>query len=178
MIKEQEGVIGRTTFNYCVFRKDTTLVIIETFLRNYGKYEDALFRKETHKNAGIDKETWNKIIVKNEYDIQRILYAWLRPIFPTIRKEVFSDSGYVGMRYDLFLKDYDLIIEIKCTRASMSEKKLVEELSSDVFNYKAENIFLFVYDLVHIIKNPEAFEKSFMEKSREDLRIRAFVTVP
>ena len=178
VLKQQGLVLERNTYDYCMFSKDNALAIIERFLRNYVKYEYALIKKETHKSAGIDKDTWGKIIIKNEYDIHRIIYAWLKPLFPTVRTEVVSDSGYVGMRSDIFLGDYSTIIEIKCTRFSMSEKKLIEELSSDVFNYKAENIFLFIYDLAHIVKNPEAFEKSFLEKSREDLRLRAFVTIP
>ena len=69
-------------------------------------------------------EHLNEFSVGSKYDIQRMLYAWLRPVFPTVRTEVNSDNGYSGMRADLYLEEYDLIIEVKCTRPSMSEKTL------------------------------------------------------
>ena len=39
-----------------------------------------------------------KIQIGNEYDLQRMLYALLVPIFPLIRQEAESDNGYGGMR--------------------------------------------------------------------------------
>lgn len=73
--------------------------------------------------------------INNEYDLQRMLYSIILPIFPTIRSEAYNDNGYGGMRADTYLEVYSLIIEIKCSRNNMIEKKIVEELGADGFHY-------------------------------------------
>lgn len=100
--------------------------------------------------------------------MQRMLYSLLLPVFPLIRQEVESDNDYSGMRADLYLKEYDLIIETKCTRDNMNEKKLIEELGADGFHYQAKTIFFFVYDKNNIIKNPDAFKAAFKREREKD----------
>lgn len=39
-----------------------------------------------------------------------MVYSILLPAFPTARQEVYSDNGYVGMRSDIYLDMYNLII--------------------------------------------------------------------
>ena len=97
-----------------------------------------------------------------------MLYSLFIPIFPTIRQEVYSDNGYGGMRADLYLDMYNLIIEIKCTRKSMSEKQLIEELGADAFHYCADIIYFFIFDETGIIKNPEAFKAAFIREPQKD----------
>lgn len=109
----------------------------------------------------------------------RLLYAILRPLFPSIRQEVNSDNGYGGMRADLYLDSCNLIIETKCTRDSMSERQLTEELGADSFHYPADNICFFIWDRNKIIKNPEAFKKAFEENPSEKSKtIKIFITQP
>ena len=120
-----------------------------------------------------------KIQIGNEYDLQRMLYALLVPIFPLIRQEAESDNGYGGVRADLYLEEYDLIIETKCTRASMIEKKLLEELGADRFHYKAKTVFFFVYDKKNIIKNPDVFKAAFVrEQEKNGKNIKVIVLQP
>lgn len=178
IVGEYESVFKQRSTDYCKYSKDTAFAIIESLLENFDKYETALISDKVHGAAGVSQSAWNAISIRNEYDIQRMLYAWLRPVFPTVRTEVYSDSGFVGMRADLFLGDYDLIIEAKCTRKSMTERSLNEEISSDGWNYQAENLYLFVYDKEHIIKNKDAFEKAFMKHSTREHRYRAYVISP
>lgn len=81
--------------------------------------------------------------------------------------EVVDDAGYNSVRYDIVLNEYDIVIEVKCTRESMTERKLTEELGADSFHYKSDNLFLFVFDRIRLIKNPDAFEKSFNRKKQD-----------
>ena len=178
IIKEKESMFKQPGTEYSKFGEDTALAIVESLLENFDKFETALIREKVHKSAGVCQSAWASVSIKNEYDVQRMLYAWLRPVFPTVRTEVYSDSGYVGMRADLYIGDYDLIIETKCTRKTMTEKSLNEEISSDGWNYEAANVYLLVYDKDNIIKNKDAFEVSFMKHSTRQRRYRAFVTNP
>ena len=71
----------------------------------------------------------------------------------------------------------NIIIEIKCTRSSMSVKQLTEELGSDAFHYKTKNLYLFIYDKEDIIKNPEAYQNAFQRDYEKDGKnVRVFIT--
>ncbi len=148
--------------------KQGDLVLIEKILENFYMYYHAMFKNPVHKKGTLVSETLDAIRIGNEYDLQRMLYSLFLPIFPTIRQEVYSDNGYGGMRADLYLEWYNLIIEIKCTRKSMSEKQLIEELGADGFHYCAEIIYFFVFDKYGIIRNPEAFKETFVRDPQKD----------
>lgn len=141
--------------------KQAELSLIERLLNNFYIYYRSMYRNPVHKKGTLDQNALKAIQIGNEYDLQRMLYSVLCPIFPTVRQEVCSDNGYGGMRTDIYLDIYDLAIEVKCTRDSMTEKKLAEELGADAFHYNADIIYFFVCDKNEIIKNPEAFKRAF-----------------
>lgn len=152
------------------------MLLIEKILQNFYLYYHAMYQSPVHKRGTLTLDVLSSIQIVNEYDLQRMLYSILLPVFPTIRQEVFSDNGYGGMRADLYLDLYDLIIETKCTRDSMSEKQLIEELGADAFHYRANIVYFFVYDKSGIIKNPEAFKQSFTREQKKDGKtVRVFI---
>lgn len=125
-----------------------------------------MYQDEVHGNGTIKKIDLDRIKLGNEYDVQRVLYALLRPVFPLARLEVADDTGYHSRRYDITLEEYGIVIEVKCTRESMTERKLIEELGSDSFHYKADYLFLFVFDRVKLIKNEDVFANSFKREQQ------------
>lgn len=145
----------------------TALIIIRRIMRNFHKHIEAMYQSEVHGNGKIAKVDLDKIKIGNEYDVQRILYSLIRPVFPEARLEAVDDAGYNSVRYDIVIADYDIVIEVKCTRENMTERKLTEELGSDSFHYKANHLFLFVFDRIKLIKNLDAFEKSFNRKKTD-----------
>lgn len=153
-------------------KKDTyarkELLLIERILNNFYMFYRSMYKDPVHKKGTLSQAILADIRIGNEYDLQRMLYSILRPIFPDIRQEVYSDNGYGGMRADIYLENYDLIIETKCTRDSMSEKKLTEELGADGFHYNADYIYFFVCDKAGIIKNPDAFKTAFERDLKKD----------
>lgn len=144
------------------------ILLIERVLDNFYMYYRSMYKNPVHKKGTLTQEMLAAIQIGNEYDLQRMLYSVLLPIFPGMRQEVYNDNGYGGMRADIYLEAFDLIIETKCTRDSMSEKKLAEELGADRFHYKADIIYFFVCDKTSIIKNPEAFKTAFERKLKKD----------
>lgn len=147
---------------------DREIVLLEQILNNFYLYYRSMFQNPLHKKAALSMNDLKKIRIENEYDLQRMLYALLVPVFPMIRQEVESNNGYGGMRADLYLQEQDVIIETKCTRGSMNEKKLTEELGADGFHYQANIIFFFVYDKNNIIKNPDAFKAAFAREPEKN----------
>lgn len=138
-----------------------------------------MYQEEVHGNGTIRKEHLNAIQIGNEYDVQRILYSLIRPIFPTARLEVSDDAGYKAIRYDIKIDEYNLVIEVKCTRKNMTERNLTEELGSDAFHYKADHIFFFIYDKENIIRNVDVFTRNYKrEKSDFGTNIEAIVNQP
>ena len=160
-----------------IISRDIALTIVERVLKNFYMYYQAMFKAPMHKSGQLVRETLGNIRIGNEYDLQRMVYSILLPIFPTIRQEVNSDNGYGGMRADIYLEDYSLIIETKCTRDSMSEKRLLDELGADIFHYKVKTVFILIFDKTGIIKNPVVFERAFKrDKDKYDKTVRLFIT--
>ncbi|MBP3894216.1 MAG: hypothetical protein J6D34_09285 [Atopobiaceae bacterium] len=78
-------------------------------------------------------------------------------------------------RIDLFLKEEARFIEVKMTRDNLRDKKLGEELSIDIPQYKehpgCERLFCFIYDPGRLVRNPTGLKRD-LEKI-----IPGFVTV-
>lgn len=152
------------------------LAFIRKGLQVFQKYVTAMYFDSPHKSGTLTEDTLKRFSIGNEYDVQRMLYAWLRPVFPLVRQEVNSDNGYGGMRADLYLDEYDLIIEVKCTRPNMTVKKLTEKLGADCFHYPAKNVYIYIYDKAGLIKNTEAFGEAFRRDAETDGKmVRVFV---
>lgn len=144
--------------------KDSALIVIRRILQNFYKHIQVMYQEKTHGSGTIKKEDLDRIKIGNEYDVQRVLYSLIRPVFPCSRIEISDDAGYKSVRYDIIIDEYDVVIEVKCTRKSMTEKNLIEELGSDAFHYKTGYLFFFVYDKENIIKNVDAFTKGYKRK--------------
>lgn len=157
----------------------TEIKVIERILENFHIYIKAMYQAPVHGKGTLKQEDLSRIVIGNEYDVQRMLYAVLLTVFPDVRMEVAGDNGYSAMRSDLYLERYDMIIELKCTRNNMTEKKLTEELGADAFHYRAKTLFLFIYDKECVIKNMEAFKMAFWRDHKDSGKtIRMFITQP
>ena len=134
-----------------------------TVLDNYYLFLESLLERPPHKRGGIQKEQLSALKIQNEYDVQHLLYAYLKPLYPLARAEVSEDTGYGTVRTDIFL-DSEHVIEVKCTRNSMKLKKLTEEIEADMVHYSAEHIYFFIYDKEKIIENPQLFRSTYENK--------------
>ena len=173
ILEEKADVFGREG------NKKNDLSVVERILENFYMYYHAMYKNPVHKKGTLTLEALSAIQIGNEYDLQRMLYSLLLPLFPTSRQEVYSDNGYAGMRADIYLNLYNLIIETKCTRESMAEKQLIEEMVADAFHYQANVIYFFIYDRVGIIKNPEAFKEAFARGSgKSGKTVKVFLLQP
>ena len=134
-----------------------------TVLDNYYLFLESLLERPPHKRGGIQKEQLSALKIQNEYDVQHLLYAYLKPLYPLARAEVSEDTGYGTVRTDILL-DSEYVIEVKCTRNSMKLKKLTEEIEADMVHYSAEHIYFFIYDKEKIIENPQLFRNTYENK--------------
>ncbi|MFB5761994.1 PD-(D/E)XK nuclease domain-containing protein [Paenibacillus medicaginis] len=154
----------------------TAIYILRSIMSNFHLHLKTMYQDPVHARANIKMEDLKRIRIGNEYDVQRILYGLIRPIFPEARMEVTEDAGYKSVRYDIFIDDYSIAIEIKCTRSNMSERDLTEELGADAFHYRTDHLFLFIYDKEKVVVNTDAFKKTYKrDKNSFDKNIETFV---
>ncbi len=140
--------------------------LLPNILENFYLFLENLIERIPHKRGGIQPKQLEGLKVKNEYDVQHLLYAFLKPLYPMARTEVSEDTGYGTVRADILL-DLEHTIEVKCTRKGMSLKKLIEEIEADMIHYDAKNIYFFIYDKEKIIENPAIFKKTYENKIAE-----------
>lgn len=150
---------------------------LEIYLENFYLFLEALTEYLPDKRATIRYENLKKIMIQNEYDLQHLLYAALKPLYPGIRKEVSKDSGIGTVREDIFIPDLDVVLEAKCTCDSMTLKKLIEEIEADIVHYQEKNIFFYVYDKKKIIKETKNFNVYF-NKQFDRKTVKLFVLQP
>lgn len=160
-----------------VITQEIALIIIKRVLNNFYYHIEEMYQAKVHGKAQITKEKLDAIKIGNEYDVQRILYSIIKPIFPEARLEVTNDTGYGPVRYDIFIEKYNVVIEVKCSRPSMTDKSLREELGSDIYHYQYSNIFFFVYDKEKIITNKVAFIDTYT-KEFDRKKIQTIVIQP
>lgn len=73
-----------------------------TVLDNYYLFLESLLERPPHRRGGIQKEHLSGLKIQNEYDVQHLLYAYLKPLYPLARAEVSEDTGYGTVRTDIF----------------------------------------------------------------------------
>lgn len=166
-------IVGTTEIS-----EENVLLVIRNILNNFPLHILEMYQKDVHGNGTLKKEDLDLIRIGNEYDVQRILYSLIRPIFPKARIEVSIDDDYGTTRYDIYLNEYSVVIEVKCTRPSLTEKKLREEIASDIYHYKHNFVFFFIYDKEQKIKNKEVFIEAYTNKISDQKIIETVVVQP
>lgn len=118
----------------------------------------------------------------NEYDVQDLLHALLRPWVQDVRPEEYTPS-YAGKstRMDFLLPAHELVIETKCVRDRQHAKNVGDELLLDISHYAAhptcKKLWCVIYDPEHLLTNPEGLRDLDGEHKRDDrgIIVRIFV---
>ena len=132
----------------------------------------------THRRKGVVPLSF-----KNEYDVQDLLHALIRPWVNDIRAEEFTPSyGGTSTRMDFLLPKYDLVIETKIIRDHNHAKKLTDELIIDKEHYRrhpnCKILWFVIYDQDQFITNAQGVKDAFDGKSIDnsgEIEIRTFI---
>jgi REase_DpnII-MboI len=120
--------------------------------------------------------------IKDEYDLQDLLHAFLRALFDDVRPEEYTPS-YAGSasRMDFLLKLEKIAIEMKFASASLRDKQIGEQLMVDIQRYQAhpdcKRLICFVYDPHGNIRNPTGLE-SDLTQIHDKLEVKVIVISP
>ena len=144
--------------------EDTSILILKKILNNFYEHIKSMYLDPVHGKCTIKKDKLENIKIGNEYDVQRILFSLIKPIFPNAEIEVIEETNCSTVRYDIDIESCNTTIEVKCTRPSMSERTLNEEMGSDSFHYRRKHILFFVYDKESIISNIDNYKKEYNKK--------------
>jgi hypothetical protein len=110
--------------------------------------------------------------IKDEYDVQDLLHSILRLFFDDVRPEEWVPS-YAGKatRMDFLLKNEKIVVEVKKTRSGLGDADLGSQLLEDIARYKAHpdcaQLFCFVYDPDHLLRNPRGLEADLSTTAEE-----------
>ncbi|MFX0063338.1 MAG: hypothetical protein ACFFC7_14270, partial [Candidatus Hermodarchaeota archaeon] len=96
--------------------------------------------------------------------------------FDDVRREEFSPShAGSSSRIDFMLKEEQIVIEVKKTREGLDERKLGDQISSDIERYRSHpdclTLIFFVYDPEAQIPNPKGFEND-LSGERENFNVK------
>lgn len=123
-----------------------------------------------------DRDT---LVVEDEYDTQDLLHSLLHIYFDDIRPEEWTPS-YAGgcSRVDFLLKEEEIIIEVKKTRASLKAKQIGEQLIVDIQRYQVhpncKKLVCFIYDPDGWVSNPRGLEND-LAKNEENFTVKVII---
>ena len=129
--------------------KDLVIEILENFENAVKKITDLTLR------YGKDKQNRNLIAIKDEYDVQDLLYFSLKSVFPEIKYEDdTSNYGGSAKRLDFYLKNEGIIIEVKHIDKA-DDKKYTKQMKEDLQSYHVVNVLT---EIVFFIYAPNAIQ--------------------
>ena len=111
----------------------------------------------------------------HEYDLQKLMLAVLSSVFSDARSESVQDTGHHSVRKDIVIDSESAAIELKCTRSSMTERQLSEEIAADMIHYETRNLYFYIYDKAGIIRNAVSFRKTYEERYVEGKNVHVLI---
>ncbi len=152
--------------------RDTILSI----LRQFPLFCKNLYKSDIHEKCspGI-KEHLYGFCIENEYDLQKLMLAVLSSVFSDARSESVQDTGHHSVRKDIVIDSESAAIELKCTRSSMTERQLSEEIAADMIHYETRNLYFYIYDKAGIIRNAVSFRKTYEERYVEGKNVHVLI---
>jgi len=123
--------------------------------------------------------------IDDEYDVQDLLYAMLKPLIPDLNDEnptpkTAGDSG----RVDLCSNQHNFIIEIKHAKSSDRLNRISQECRERIIKYKdypnLKWMIFFIYDPSHFIADRHNFQTDFSAKqftwNEKKFQIKAIIS--
>ena len=77
---------------------------VAKLLKNFPLFIAALRDKKPDGRATIKIEALKQIEIVNEYDLQHLMFALLKAVYPSIRQEIYEDTGYASVRSDMYIR--------------------------------------------------------------------------
>lgn len=126
------------------YNNQTAEELVRNILNNFGNSVNKIIKGRRQGHPDFE--------IKDEYDVQDVLYVILKSVFPNLRDEdAIAKVGAKSTKIDLIIREEGLLVEAKMMKQSDSnETKFIEELKIDFESYHEckwlKKLFCFVYD--------------------------------
>jgi hypothetical protein len=139
--------------------------------------------KRFHKVANAlreRRENRETLIIRDEYDVQDLLFSLLQLHFEDIRKEdpTPNHSG-ASSRIDFVLKIEKIVIEVKISNENLKDKQLGEQLLVDIGRYKGHpdcsDLVIFIYDKSDYVRNKKGLINDLEMQSTANLKVSVII---
>lgn len=126
------------------YNNQTAEELIRGILNNFGNSVNKIIKGRRQGHPDFE--------IKDEYDVQDVLYVILKSVFPNLRDEdAIAKVGAKSTKIDLIVREEGLLVEAKMLKQNDSnETKFIEELKIDFESYHEckwlKKLFCFVYD--------------------------------
>lgn len=152
--------------------EEEAVKIVVMIMEHFHDYCKCLYKEKIHKKCSDSlKKNLPCLKIENEYDVQRLMYPVIRSIFTDARLEETEDSGHHMVRKDIVIESQDIVVELKCSGKALTERRISEEIASDIVHYGNKHILFYIYDKADVIKNAVDFQKSYESKQVENKQI-------
>lgn len=172
---ETEEQIAKVMANVAKFQVEVDKILIKyqvpVFVDNPSQVIERLFGRFHSVAIELNRRhnERSSLTIKDEYDVQDLLRGMLKIYFDNIKDEEYTPSyGGSSTRMDILLKNEQIVIETKMMRASLTQKKVCDELIIDKAHYRVhpdcKKFYALVYDPLAMLKNPRGFEQDLSDK--------------
>ena len=164
---------------YCRLLPDTETAdadLVTVVLENFPLFCRNLYKEGIYERCSVEvKEHLTGFSIENEYDLQKLMLSVLSSLFSDARTESVQDSGHHAVRKDIVIDSESAVIELKCTRSGMTERKLSEEIAADMIHYDSKRLFFYIYDKACIIRNVISFKETYENRSIDGKFVKMFI---
>lgn len=126
--------------------------VLTSYIEAHSLFPSISVLSSALRNFAPAMERWNEEwLIKDEYDVQDILWLMLRPYFDDLRYEEYLPKvGRSGHRYDIGIPQLATVVEAKYIRKTSDFQKIVDEVGKDSAQLQPQSAFtrmvVFVYD--------------------------------
>lgn len=150
---------------------------VDDIIKVCRRFHESILSLEKHPHGG------NLIKIKDEWDCQYIFRAILSALFDDIRDEEWNPSiAGSASRCEFFIKDLNLLIELKYVRKASDNNKIKNEISRDLTDYGGNTlvnkaIFL-VYDPLQVLRSSASLQKDMSGATKGLDFVKVIVSPP
>lgn len=117
------------------------------------------------------RQNHDPFIIKDEYDVQDLLYSFLLMNFPEVDMENPGKKiADVSIRQDIIIQNLKLIIEIKCFRNGDDWPAMKQSINNKIQSYSRvgdyDYIIVFIYNPDLVLKKPDIIERDLTTSQR------------
>lgn len=161
-------IINANSIGELIMLEDLYSELLMLDVKDLGEPKDVIVKILNEFPNAIKKITQERrknhssFVVKDEYDVQDLLYVILKSIYPKmLSEENTPQTGGKTERADFIFKEFEIVLEIKMIKEKdTDEKEFIKQIKIDIESYYRSNpryMIFFIYDPENKTKDKNNF---------------------